>query len=200
MTIQSVFYILRRAVMKIAKIFLFVVVVFATLFIFSTGSIQAEDQTSSEAKNLKMTEKIDSYELFWPIVAGKTLGDSGYFLKTFKESLREALIFGKVQKSDYQLFLTTKRIIEAEKLIINNRSDLVLKTLDKAIAKLSSAKINYDKAKNNSSVVGSSKDEINNKLSNLEKFTPQLIINTDGTLREKLLVVLELIKNFKSGL
>ena len=62
---------------------------------------------------------VDTFTLFWPIVAGKTADDPIYFLKTFKESVREFLIFSKYRKADYNIRLAEKRLVEAEKLYLS---------------------------------------------------------------------------------
>jgi len=45
--------------------------------------------------------EINSFELFWPISPGKTVGDSLFFLKTIKENLRGLVIFGMLQKANH---------------------------------------------------------------------------------------------------
>lgn len=74
---------------------------------------------------------VDSYKLFWPISAGRVMGDSFYFLKSFKENLREISIFSDFKKADYNITLSEKRVVEVEKLFLVNK-DYVngKKTLD----------------------------------------------------------------------
>lgn len=73
--------------------------------------------------------EVNSFEMFWPIVAGKTRGDPLYFLKSLKESLRELLIFGEVRKAEYNITLSEKRTVEAEKLIKDGEFENAVKTL-----------------------------------------------------------------------
>lgn len=119
-------------------------------------------------------EATDSYELFWPIVAGKTLGDPLYFVKTLKENIRGILILGKAQKTEYSLFLTTKRVVEAEKLMLQGSEDLASKTLDKAILQVDHARKYSAEA---GGTISLKSDEINNQLDNLERFLPLLASN-----------------------
>ncbi len=62
-----------------------------------------------------------SYELFYPVVAGKIPGDKFYELKSFKESFIGKLIFSSTKKADYHLVLSKKRLVEAEDQIIKNK-------------------------------------------------------------------------------
>ena len=75
-------------------------------------------------------QEINSYELFWPITAGKVAGEPFYGLKLFKEKVRGSFIFGKFQKASYALFLTTKRVVETEKLIENFKA--LIEAVEKA--------------------------------------------------------------------
>ena len=59
-----------------------------------------------------------SFELFWPVVAGKTVGDRFYSLKLFKEKTREVLIPSSLKKAEYNILLSEKRLVEAEKLLM----------------------------------------------------------------------------------
>ncbi len=85
---------------------------------------------------ISSAKAVDSYELFWPMVAGKLPGESMYSLKLLKENLRGALIFGTVQKSEYKIFIAAKRILEAEKLLSLAKNDLALKSLNTCLGYL----------------------------------------------------------------
>lgn len=80
--------------------------------------------------------EVNSFELFWPISAGKTMASKIYTLKLWKENLRDLFIFSKVRKADYLTFLSVKRLVEAEALLADGKNDLANKTLDLAIVKL----------------------------------------------------------------
>lgn len=76
-------------------------------------------------------EKVDSFDMFWPIVAGKSRGNSLYFLKSFKEKLRGFLIFSDFKKAEYKIMLADKRTVEAEKLLMVDKDfDNGKKTLE----------------------------------------------------------------------
>lgn len=83
---------------------------------------------------------VDSYELFWPMVAGKLPGEPMYTLKMLKENVRGTLIFGSVQKSEYKIFLAAKRILEAEKLLSLAKNDLALQSLNTCLYHLQRVK------------------------------------------------------------
>lgn len=76
---------------------------------------------------------VNSYELFWPISAGKVMGEKLYSLKLFKEWARELLIFSDLKKVDYNIALSEKRVVEAEKLFtVKKDYDNGKKTLEAA--------------------------------------------------------------------
>lgn len=72
--------------------------------------------TPSLAASPSPKPKVDSFELFWPIVAGRVRGDSLYSLKLFKEKVRESLIFSSFKKADYKITISEKRLVEVESL------------------------------------------------------------------------------------
>lgn len=83
-----------------------------------------------------------SYEMFYPMVAGKTVADGFvYKLKILKENIRGALIFGTTPKANYKVFLGTKRVLEAEKLLGEGKGVLASTTLDKSINEFEDAKV-----------------------------------------------------------
>ncbi len=123
------------------------------------------------------TEEITSFELFWPIVAGKTRGEPLYFLKKLKEKVRGALIFGDAKDADYNLFLATKRVVEAEKLITEDKHELAKETINDALENISEARDEWEDVENKDVT---EKHELNNKLNNLELFLPQLVDQTSN--------------------
>lgn len=88
----------------------------------------------------------NSFELFWPLVTGKTESDSVYSLKLIKEQVRGWFIFDNSKKADYAVLLGTKRVLEAEKLIKDGKTDLALKALERATSQFSSAYNHIEKA------------------------------------------------------
>lgn len=98
----------------------------------------------SDATSSASPEPVDSYNLFWPLSAGKTETDSLYSLKLFKETLVGLFTFGDTKKVDYAIFLGTKRVLEAEKLLGKEEDELAIKALEQADARFGEA---YDLAK-----------------------------------------------------
>ncbi len=113
---------------------------------------------------------VNSFELFWPMVAGKTVQSKLYFLKTLKEKIRGFFIFGSAQKADYDIFIGIKRMLEAEVLMKAQLTDLANRTLDSASSDFDKANNSLTNAKNSSDVDQDTKNEINIRVSNLKKF------------------------------
>ena len=145
---------------------------FLTLMLIGvlSGNVAAEPSNAS------------SFELFWPIVAGKTAGDSTYKVKILKENLRGLVIFGQVQKADYAVFLAVKRVVEAEKLTNEGKNDLADKTLKAAEAQMVKANASIDKALASGTASQNKTTEIKNRLTNLEVFLPSLALKSDFVL------------------
>ncbi len=133
---------------------------------------------------------VDSFDLFWPMVAGKTMQSKLYFLKTLKEKVRGFFIFGSAQKADYDIFLGTKRMLEAEALIKGNVPELASKAFDNAASDFDKANVNLNNAKNAGDIAQNTKDEINMRVSNLKKFVNSLI-NTNPSYKDKLQSILD---------
>ena len=118
--------------------------------------------------------EVNSFEAFWPVVAGKTQGESLYFLKELKEQVRGWLIFGTPQKLDYSVFLTTKRVLESEKLLDEGKVDLAKSTLFKAQDQLDKASMNMDSAKSGNNSLAEVSGVAGSRLSNVSKLTAWL--------------------------
>lgn len=138
-------------------------------FIFLCLALLVISATSAKAA-------VNSYELFWPLVAGKTMADGFvYQLKILKEDVRGYLIFGPAQKANYQVFQASKRLLEAEKLVLDKKDDLASLTLDKAIALLSAANkgsANIKLLAADLAIQYSEKTEIAKKLQKISQFAP----------------------------
>lgn len=119
---------------------------------------------------------VNSYELFYPMVAGKTVADGFvYKLKILKENIRGSLIFGPTQKANYNVYLATKRLLEAEKLLVEKKDDLALITLDTTINHLKLANKSSEKIKALSDDMGkiySEKAEVVKRLQEISRFAP----------------------------
>lgn len=127
-------------------------VFFVSIFFLLSGVVFAQDQENTPSAS---PQSVDSYTLFWPLYAGKTESDSLYSLKLFKEKVQGWFIFGENKKADYAVMLGTKRTLEAEKLIKDNKTELAQKTLKNASAHYAEA---YDYIK-----VAASKDKFSAK-------------------------------------
>ncbi len=92
---------------------------FALLFSFSV--IVAPVFAHGDTEESNEVAHVDTFDLFWPVSAGKVMGDKLYFLKSFKEKVRELFIFGNYQKADFNILLAEKRFAESEKLLLENK-------------------------------------------------------------------------------
>lgn len=123
----------------ISVFFLFTLLISpVTVLAQSNNQESMEEGDSSEMMEMSetgeevMIEEVNSFELFWPMVAGRTRGDSLYAVKRIKEKVRGWLIFGQAEKADYAVFLGTKRVLEVEKLLGEGKNDLANKTMEDA--------------------------------------------------------------------
>lgn len=139
-----------------------------------------EESTDSAIVVEEASPEIDSFELFWPVVAGRTRGDKLYFLKKLKEKIRGVLIFGKVKRADYETLIATKRVVEAEKLLSNGDLENATESLKEAREALEEVRENWEEVDDKGSIVKVQKDEINNKLNNLKMFLPYLADKYQG--------------------
>lgn len=110
------------------RLLLLIVISFLFLFV-SVGTASA-----LETVPIKTPESVNSYELFWPIVPGKVMGDSLYALKLFKEKVRGMIILSSFKKADYIITISEKRLVETEYLYKSGKLEYARKTLEKAIA------------------------------------------------------------------
>jgi len=147
----------------------------------STVSSQEPDLESVES--IQENQELNSFELFWPIVAGRTKGDFLYPLKRLKENVRGVLVRGFLNKADYQVFLATKRIVEAEKLINNNSSRNAQKTLSSAYTELAKAEKNLQKAKEKNEQLAEKRANIEKQLNNIEIFLKWLSTKQEGEIK-----------------
>lgn len=152
------------------KLVLLIIFVF---FLFCSMPVLAQEGNQN-INSQESSVEINSFEVFWPISAGKTVSDSFYWLKSLKEQIRGLLIFGSLQKADYFSFLTVKRIIETEKLLTENKTDMANKTLEKSLKNLEIVEVNIDKYLNEGFDISSSVDLMKSRLENLAIFIPQL--------------------------
>ncbi len=158
------------------------------LFIFTNSlsfAFAASPSPSTSPSPAPTMEKIDTFAMFWPLTAGKTIESKLYFLKTLKESLRGLLIFGKPQKANYQVFLGTKRVLEANYLISQNKKDFAKATFDKAKDQFDKAVGNLQNQEIPVNVKAESGDRVNNLkklLKYIQNTNPEFKAQIDGLL------------------
>lgn len=133
----------------------------------------------------EVAEEVNSFELFWPMVAGKTMDDGMvYNLKLLKEKIRGWFIFGAFQKADYQVFLATKRALEAEALLDKEKDELAIKTLGRASTQLLAAQSSLKRA-NEEGVTGDA-SQIRNRVENIVKLVSWLSAKEEGEVHTSL--------------
>jgi len=77
--------------------------------------------------------KMTTYEMFWPVVAGKVPGDRFYSLKLWRDKILGSLYFSPLKKSEYFKQLANKRLLEAEKLLEIGRTSYFSQTLQQSL-------------------------------------------------------------------
>ena len=170
-------------------VLMFPITAFARTYYYTAPAIPVATATPTPTP-----APVDSFQLFWPMSAGKTMQSKVYFLKIWKEKIRGFFIFGSAQKADYDIFLGIKRMLEAEVLMKGNVTDLSDKTLDSAASEFDKASTNLTNAKNSGDVDQNTKNEINTRVSNLKKFVTYLI-NQYPSYKTKLQSILDKLNN-----
>lgn len=105
--------------LTIIIVFLFSFFCVTETFAQAPASQEAKESTQSSETNDFST--FNSFEKFWPVTAGKVMGEPLYFLKALKEDLRGLLYFSDLKKGDYNMTLSEKRLVEAEKLYLEKK-------------------------------------------------------------------------------
>lgn len=136
-------------------------ILFSFILLIFPNNIIAVDATSSATPT-------NSFELFWPLTAGKTRADAGYRFKIFKEELRKMFIIDSSARADYQIFLATKRLIEAENLWKRKNNKEATDSLKESYKSISEAKSEIEKSE---SVSINRKVNMINQLNNIILFT-----------------------------
>lgn len=124
----------------------------------------------------------DSFELFWPLTAGKTKEDSVYFLKMFKENVRGMFIFGTAEKANYRVLRATKRMLEAEVLVNKDKKELATQTVSSSNNLLKLATDSMNGVEGNETV----KAEMKNRLDRLIILVDRLNTKSEGDLKAQL--------------
>ncbi len=152
--------------------------------------------TPTPASSATPVANVDSFELFWPVVPGKTMGDTLYGLKIFKEKVRGFLIFGIPQKANYKVTLATKRVVEAEKLITDGKTDLANQTLDAFDADIVAGSDLWATAKSDGNAPVAIEDDLRKELQNLEVFLRWYSPKNQGETKVKIDTTLPKVSQF----
>lgn len=155
----------------------FVSIIFFSVFLSRPGLAQEEATPSVKL------ERGGSYELFWPLTAGKTMDDSFYFLKLWREGIGKMFIFDTTRKADYEVTLSTKRVLEAEKLLKEGKEDKAMKTLENALSQLTLARGKFSKATKRGNDFQVARSNLLNQLANLNIFMQKLTNESTGNLQ-----------------
>lgn len=102
----------------VLSIFLLLGLLFSPSIAFGAQTKRATPKVVTPSPSPTPISRVDSYQLFWPISAGRVMGDPLHFLKNLKENLRGILIFGDYNKAIYDITLSEKRLVEAEYLFM----------------------------------------------------------------------------------
>lgn len=138
--------------MKLTKLLASLILIFAifasSLSVYAQGDTGTETSDSGE----NSVEKVDVYAVFWPIVPGKTVADSMFWAKQLKENFGGFFSFGDINQSKFQIELSEKRLVEANKLFEDKDYASAEKSLamnkqnrDKAVALMKKA---YEEKRN----------------------------------------------------
>lgn len=163
------------------------VLLFLSLPLFAPQVALAKRPMVTPAPELSPTPiSIDSYAAFWPLVAGKTIDDPLYFLKDLKQKIRGWVIFGNAQRANYYVFLGTKRVLEAEKLLRENKDDLADKTLKLGLMQFSGAVEKLEEAKTRGDRIENVVSEMGPRATNVVVFVDYLAQNQEGEVKSSL--------------
>lgn len=161
-----------------------VIVIFLGLLLGFPSKVVLAAEPSLQAP----VKEISSFELFWPIVAGRVEGDRWYSLKLIKENLKSTLVFNVAEKSEYQLFLAVKRVVEIEKLLTDQKLEGAKKTVALAERKIGESEANFLKAKESGYDFKEIGPLMETRLNNIEQLL--LWLSSQNSQNEELLQVL----------
>lgn len=101
--------------------------------------VPAAADVTQEEMNDTSSGAVDVASLFWPIVPGTTVADGTFFLKQLKETFTGMMKFSDIEKATYNVELSEKRIVEANKLIEAKDYANALKSLEMSEGKRAEA-------------------------------------------------------------
>ncbi|MDO8503252.1 MAG: DUF5667 domain-containing protein [bacterium] len=158
----------------------------------STGKEQPKESTSA-------SQPTSSFELFWPIVAGRVPGDPLYTLKRLRETISEKLKFSEIRKADYRLTLSKKRLVETEKLLEQKAYANAEKSIKDSVAELKNAidlaKTAEQKGKATQGLFNALSDNGQRELIFLSSLIDRIPTENQGAFKEALAQIDEMVKN-----
>lgn len=164
--------------------------VLSIVFVFLLGPLAVFAQIDKASPTSTAAAlPVNSYELFWPVSAGRVMGDQLYSLKLFKEGLREFFIFNDLKKAEYNITLSEKRTVEAEKLFLEKKNAVNGKnTLSEAQKKREKALelVIKSESKNTSDVKSRMINSLKNQRALLEFIATQLSEDKKSTIFENI--------------
>lgn len=172
------------------SVFIVLFLVFGLIFIDNTN---AQSSATSSAQ-IDIQQK--SFEIFWPLVSGKTMDQQFYYFKDLREKLRGMFIFGQPQKADYAVLLATKRFLEVVQLMEAGKTDLVDQTIDNFNTQLNKADKALSLAKENKEPFGGAGTNIMKRLNNIEQFT-NILLQTESNYKDQLQDLLVKVQKLK---
>jgi len=168
--------------MRAVKVLLFLLPVFLSFFLF----VERAQAIVVQKSNNKPAE-INSYELFWPIVPGRVSGDALYPLKLFKEKIRGFFILSSIKKAEYNLFLSEKRVVELEKLVLINKDQANgAKTLTALKSSYEKVVLNYNKTLVGKMPVSSTGERIVKSFDNQALLLETIMAKADANQKESI--------------
>lgn len=154
-----------------------------SLFTFPL-TISAQDDAQQPAE--ETVEEIDVYAVFWPIVPGKTVADSMFWAKQLKENFSGFFSFGAINQSKYQIELSEKRLVEANKLFDDKDYSNAQKSLDLNKNHRDEAIILLKKARDEKRKVDELSGRLVTSLENQEKVLKFLLTKLPGDQKGKI--------------
>lgn len=165
----------------------FISIIFVINFLAFPLNIFAQDPESSP----ETVETVDVYAVFWPIVPGKTVNDSMFWVKQLKESFGGMFSFGNINKSENQITISEKRLVEANKLFEDKDYPNALKTLDMNKANRDSALDFLKKAKDEKRDVDELKSRLVSSLENQQLVLKYLETKVPNDQKSKLAEIIK---------
>lgn len=112
-----------------------IIVLLALIFLSIPSLVYGE----SFQELIESSPEVNSYEIFYPVVAGILPTNKKYLLKVIRDELDILLMKDIASKANKYVEISNKKILEAEQLMLSQNTDLALKSLRKSAAYLNKA-------------------------------------------------------------